>query len=78
MELSKLHDICRKYTGCAKEYYVHPIPERKVTGARESLNIPNSEQIVAYSTETGHSVHGKLDSRSVATRELFFTPDLLV
>lgn len=32
----------------------------------------------AYSTETGHSVHGKLDSRSVATRGLFFTPDLRV
>ena len=32
----------------------------------------------AYSTETGHSVHGKLDSRSVATRGLFFTPDLWV
>ena len=31
----------------------------------------------AYSTETGRSVHGKLDSRSVATRGLFFTPDLL-
>ena len=32
----------------------------------------------AYSTETGRSVHGKLDSRSVATRGLFFTPDLWV
>jgi len=34
--------------------------------------------LTAYSTETGHSVHGKLDSRSVATRGLFFTPDLRV
>jgi len=34
--------------------------------------------IRAYSTETGRSVHGKLDSRSVATRGLFFTPDLWV
>jgi len=33
---------------------------------------------LAYSTETGRSVHGKLDSRSVATRGLFFTPDLWV
>ena len=33
---------------------------------------------IAYSTETGHSVHGKVDSRSVATRGLFFTPDLWV
>ena len=32
--------------------------------------------VIAYSTETGHSVHGKLDSRSVATRGMFFTPDL--
>ena len=32
----------------------------------------------AYSTETGHSVHGKLDSRSVATRGVFFTPDCRV
>jgi len=28
----------------------------------------------AYSTELGHSVQSKLDSRSVATRGLFFTP----
>jgi len=35
-------------------------------------------KMYAYSTETGHSVHGKLDSRSVATRGLFFTPDLRV
>ena len=34
--------------------------------------------ILAYSTETGRSVHGKLDSRSVATRGLFFTPYLWV
>jgi len=34
--------------------------------------------LIAYSTETGRSVHGKLDSRSVATRGLFFTPDLWV
>lgn len=47
MELSKLHDICQKHTGSNKQYYAHPIPERKVAGARESLNIPNSEQIVA-------------------------------
>ncbi len=33
---------------------------------------------IAYSTETGRSVHSKLDSRSVATRGLFFTPDLWV
>jgi len=26
----------------------------------------------AYSTQTGHSVHGKLDSRSVATRGVLF------
>ena len=29
----------------------------------------------AYSTESGHSVQSKLDSRSVATRGLFFTPE---
>jgi len=46
------------------------------------LNRRQKEQakhyLSAYSTETGHSVHGKLDSRSVATRGLFFTPDLRV
>lgn len=30
---------------------------------------------VAYSAESGHPVQSKLDSRSVATRGLFFTPD---
>jgi transposase len=34
--------------------------------------------IAAHSTESGHSVHGKLDSRSVATQGLFFAPDLRV
>ena len=29
----------------------------------------------AYSTQTGQSVHTKVDSRRVATRGLFFTPD---
>lgn len=29
----------------------------------------------AYSAESGHPVQSKLDSRSVATRGLFFTPD---
>jgi len=32
----------------------------------------------AYSTEIGHPVQCKLDSRSVATRGVFFTPDLQV
>ncbi len=31
--------------------------------------------LAAYSTEPGHPVQSKLDSRSVATRGLFFTPD---
>jgi len=38
----------------------------------------SKDDLAAYSTETGRSVHGKLDSRSVATRGLFFTPDLWV
>jgi len=49
-------------------------------GSQSSL-MAAAEQPVpqsAYSTETGRSVHGKLDSRSVATRGLFFTPDLWV
>lgn len=33
---------------------------------------------LAYSTEIGHPVQCKLDSRSVATRGVFFTPDLQV
>ncbi len=41
------------------------------------LSIENTAE-GAYSTETGRSVHSKLDSRSVATRGLFFTPDLWV
>jgi len=50
----------------------------KVTMDKSGANKAAIDEINAYSTETGHSVHGKLDSRSVATRGLFFTPDLRV
>jgi len=46
--------------------------------AANRAHTDNNIDLTAYSTETGHSVHGKLDSRSVATRGLFFTPDLWV
>lgn len=48
--------------------------------ARESGLLSESAYLppCAYSTETVHSDQSKLDSRSVATRELFFTPDLRV
>ena len=48
------------------------------TAIQKKLLIEVNRLIGAYSTETGHSVHGKVDSRSVATRGLFFTPDLWV
>lgn len=47
MDLSTLQDVCRRYSGCAKEYYVESIPENKTYNARGSLNIPVSEKIVA-------------------------------
>lgn len=47
MDLSMLRDICTRYKGCAPEYHVEPIPERKANNARESLKIPPSEQIAA-------------------------------
>lgn len=37
-----------------------------------------NRKLCAYSTQLGHSVQSKLDSLSVATRGLFFTPDLIV
>jgi len=49
------------------------LPESKPT--QENAPTENDETEVAYSTQTGQSVHGKVDSRRVATRGLFFTPD---
>ena len=42
--------------------------------AREVIPAYEADEgdLTAYSTETGHPVHGKVDSRSVATRGLCF------
>jgi len=50
----------------------------EIFSSEKNVDIMHSVELFAYSTETGRSVHGKLDSRSVATRGLFFTPDLWV
>jgi len=47
MDLSMLQDVCRRYSDCAEEYYVEPIPKNKADNARVSLNIPASEKIAA-------------------------------
>ena len=60
---------------CANCRKAHRLP----TPPRDKTKLPVwMVEKGAYSTETGHSVHGKVDSRSVATRGLFFTPDLWV
>ncbi len=46
-KLSMLREVCSRYKGCASEYFVEPIPERKVINARASLGISPSDQIVA-------------------------------
>src|SRR5690606_4345546 len=64
-----------------KMFQFTPVTERHYTKEIALSHVrlsPKGELLCAYSTETGHSVHGKLDSRSVATRGLFFTPDLRV
>lgn len=45
MDLSKLREVCQRYSG--KDFYVEPLPARKAAGARSSLNIRSSEQMVA-------------------------------
>lgn len=47
MDLFKLQDVCVHYKDSASEYYIDPIPEKKVNNARASLNIPLDEQIFA-------------------------------
>ena len=47
MNLSTLRDICSRYNGCAKEYNIEPIPEKKERNARGSLKVPDSEKIIA-------------------------------
>lgn len=47
MDLTKLKIVCERYRGSATEYYVDPIPERKLNNARESLRIPPSEKLFA-------------------------------
>lgn len=47
LDLMLLWDVCNHYRGSASEYYLDPIPEKKVKNARESLHIPPAEHIVA-------------------------------
>lgn len=47
MDLSKLRDVCLHYKDAAPEYYIDPIPEKKINNARESLNIPFDVEIFA-------------------------------
>lgn len=47
MDLSILQDVCEMHRGDASEYYIDPIPERKLNNARASLHISPSEQVVA-------------------------------
>jgi hypothetical protein len=48
MDVSRLQDVCRRYSGCANEYYVgESIPQHKANNARVSLQIPGAEKIVA-------------------------------
>jgi hypothetical protein len=47
MDFKSIEDICEKYKGSAPEYYTNPLPERKVSNARMSLNIPADEHIFA-------------------------------
>lgn len=43
-----LRDACKHYSNCATfEYFVEPIPKRKVNNARESLKIQHNEQFIA-------------------------------
>lgn len=45
--LQRLRDACNRYRDCAQEYFVEPIPALKLLNARESLNIPATDTIVA-------------------------------
>ena len=47
MDISKIKSVCEHYSGSAPEYYVDPIPERKIDNARISLNIHPKEQVFA-------------------------------
>jgi hypothetical protein len=47
LDLSLLWDVCNRYRGSASEYYLDPVPEKRVNDARESLNVPFAEHIVA-------------------------------
>ena len=59
--------------------YFEDICEKIRTANNTHLKVtPPCAHSHAYSIETGHPVQSKLDSRSVATRGVFFTPDLQV
>jgi len=47
MEAKIIKEICRRYQGCSKDYYVDSIPDRKAQGAREGLGLSAGEEIVA-------------------------------
>jgi len=47
LDLMLLWDVCNNYRSCASEYYLDPIPEKKVKNAYESLQVPPAERLVA-------------------------------
>jgi len=46
-EARLLRDVCKRYSGCSKGYFLEPIPASKANNARTSLKIPPAEEIVA-------------------------------
>jgi hypothetical protein len=64
LDLMSLWDVCNNYRGSASEYYLDPIPEKKVNNARESLHIPPAERLVAL---IDFSVFGSAKDAMVVT-----------
>ena len=47
VDILKLKSVCERYSGSAPEYYIAPLPERKINNSRMSLNISLEEEVFA-------------------------------
>lgn len=62
--LERVFDACLRHKGCAKEYYVAPIPEAKIANARRTMNIPSVEMVIAL---VDFTIFGSAEEAMVVT-----------
>jgi hypothetical protein len=66
MNIQNIKDVCERYRGCAKEYYLDPIPVQKVANSRRRLKLVPDQVVIALIDFT---VFGSADESFVVTQD---------